>query len=219
MRTRVRVMLSLLTAVGFAVGSLLAVGLGSGLEAAKKPSESSVEFRQGVRKLWEDHITWTRCFMISFAADLDDQDATAGRLFQNQSDIGNAFKPFYGGPAGDQLAGLLNVHIQGAVEVLTAARDDPDALEGALSAWYENGEDIASFLHSANPTFWPLEQMRQQVEAHLDLTVLEAIARLNGDYPSDIAAYDAVHNQILGFADIQSSGIISQFPQQFKFNQ
>ena len=60
-------------------------------------------FRQAVRKLWEDHITWTRVYIISALAGLPEADTAAGRLLQNQTDIGDAIKPFYGNAAGDQL--------------------------------------------------------------------------------------------------------------------
>src|SRR5438105_3356133 len=72
---------------------------------------SALDFRNGMRKLWEDHVTWTRLYIVSVAADLPDKDATAGRLLQNQTDIGNAVKPFYGGAAGNNLTALLKAHI------------------------------------------------------------------------------------------------------------
>src|SRR5205814_5944383 len=62
-----------------------------------------LDFRNAMRKLWEDHITWTRVLIISAAADLPDRDAATQRLLQNQVDIGNAIKPYYGAAAGDQL--------------------------------------------------------------------------------------------------------------------
>ena len=68
---------------------------------------SALDFQNAMRKLWEDHITWTRLYIVSAAAGLPDQDQTAQRLLQNQTDIGNAIKPFYGEQAGDQLTALL----------------------------------------------------------------------------------------------------------------
>jgi len=51
---------------------------------------------------------------------------------------------------------------------------------------------------------------------HLDLTLQEAQARLKGAGAADIAAYDAVHQHILGMADVLSGGIVRQFPRKFR---
>ena len=64
-----------------------------------------------MRKLWEDHVTWTRVFLITPIAGLPDTERPTERLLQNQVDIGNAIKPFYGDEAGDQLTALLRDHI------------------------------------------------------------------------------------------------------------
>src|SRR5437764_13562 len=64
-------------------------------------------FRAAMRKLWEDHITWTRLFIVSAAGGLGDTQATTDRLMQNQVDIGNAIKPYYGDEAGNKLTTLL----------------------------------------------------------------------------------------------------------------
>ena len=178
---------------------------------------SQIAFHDAMRKLWEDHITWTRLYIISAAEDLPDKDLTAARLLQNQVDIGNAIKPFYGDAAGDQLTALLTDHILIAVEVIDAAKaGDTDAFNAALEKWYENGDDIAAFLHAANPRNWPLDEMEMMMKSHLDLTLEEAAARLNGDYAADIVAYDKVHVDILHMADMLSDGIIHQFPRMFK---
>ena len=65
----------------------------------------------GMRKLWEDHITWTRLYIVSAAADLPDATATATRLLQNQTDIGNAVKPYYGDGAGTALTAVSYTHL------------------------------------------------------------------------------------------------------------
>jgi hypothetical protein len=75
-----------------------------------------------MRKLWEDHVTWTRLAIVTFAAGYGGFDATAGRLLDNQDDIGNAIKPFYGDAAGEQLTALLTDHITIAVEILQKAK-------------------------------------------------------------------------------------------------
>lgn len=86
------------------------------------------------------------------------------------------------------------------------------ALDEALARWDGNADDIAAFLDAANPDNWPLDEMRAMLGEHLALTTQEAVARLTGDSAADIAAYDAIHEQALGMADMLSTGIIAQFP-------
>ena len=184
--------------------------------AEAKPKVDAQAFHDAMRKLWEDHITWTRMVIVSTFADLPDQGPTVQRLLQNQEDIGDAIKPFYGDAAGEQLSALLRDHILIAAEILQAAEDgDAAALEDASERWYANADDIAEFLHVANPENWPLEEMRAMMREHLDLTLQEAVAYLNGNYSASIDFYDQVHIPALEMADMLSEGIIRQFPNKF----
>lgn len=177
---------------------------------------SAVDFRNAVRKLWEDHITWTRLYILSIAANLADKDVTAQRLLQNQVDIGNAIKPFYGEEAGNELAALLKDHILGAADLLAAAKaGDTAKVDAASKKWYDNADEIATFLSHANSKAWPLADMKSGMKMHLDLTLQEAVDRLNGKYTDDIKDYDKIHDHILGLADLLSTGIINQFPDRF----
>jgi hypothetical protein len=207
------------------------VGLAIGLAAASFNPSATTDAARGapanrqalhdqMRTLWaSDHIVWTRCFIVSagtLPSNLPDTDATTLRLLANQTAIGNAFKPFYGEAAGDELTALLEVHILTAAELIAAAKaEDAAGVAAASETWYANADEIAAFLHELNPRNWPLEAVESLLEAHLDLTLEEAVARLNSDYEADIAAYDRVHAQILQLADALSSGIIAQFPQKF----
>ena len=180
-------------------------------------SQQEIELTLAMDKLWEDHVTWTRMYIMSVTSELDDTDAAATRLLQNQVDIGNAIKPFYGDQAGEQLTSLLNEHILIAVDLLAAAKSgDTAGFNDASERWYDNANEIAAFLHSANPQYWPLADMQAMMKTHLDLTLEEAVARLNGNWTADVAAYDKVHNEILQMAGMLTEGIVAQFPQKFK---
>jgi hypothetical protein len=185
--------------------------------AAALSTPRQVAFHDAMRKLWEDHITWTRLAIVSFAGNLPDLAPTEARLLRNQTDIGNAVKPFYGRAAGDALTRLLKAHINGAVALLVAARSgDAAKIASAKAAWYANGRQIAAFLHNANPQNWPLAEMRSLMKAHLDETLKEAVDRLSGRFQADIRDYDAVHHHILLMADVLSAGIMRQFPARFR---
>src|SRR5262245_64226753 len=207
---------SSLTVLG---ASILILSLGAprvataATSAHPKLASSEFALRQAMRKLWEDHITWTRLVIVSTAAGLPDLEPTTQRLLQNQADIGNAIKPFYGDAAGAKLTELLRAHILGAADVLAAAKaGDAAKLDGAKKSWYANGDEIAAFLNSANPRSWPLADMQSMMREHLNLTLAEASSQLQGQYAQSVADYDKVHDAILRMADMLSDGIIQQFP-------
>jgi len=179
-------------------------------------AHSKSDFHDGMRKLWEDHVTWTRLFIISAASGNADLKLTTQRLLDNQRDIGNAVAEFYGKEAGDKLTGLLREHIATAGELVTAAKAGDNAkVADAKNRWYKNADEIASFLHGANPTNWPLATLQSAMKMHLDQTLDEATHRLHGKYDEDIKDYDHIVDHILKMADILSSGIIAQFPKKF----
>lgn len=190
--------------------------VGSSAEASNKITVKAADFQKQMRFLWADHVIWTRLYIVSFAADLDDQGIAAQRLLDNQQEIGDAIKPYYGEVAGDELAGLLREHILIAVELLNAAKaGDAAAVADAEDKWYANPHDIAVFLSSANPNFSESE-LEQMLIEHLDRTETEGVAGLTGDFAADRDAFDQIHEQAMEMADHLSDGIIAQFAKQFK---
>jgi transcription termination factor NusB len=179
----------------------------------RTPSE---ELRTGMRKLWEDHVTWTRNVILNVMDDLPGTDEAVKRLLKNQDDIGNAVKPYYGDDAGNKLAALLHTHITQAADLLKAAKvDDKAAFDKVNKQWMQNADEISMFLSKANPN-WKLDEMKKMMQDHLRLTTDEAVARHKKDYAADVIAYDKVHVEILEMSDMLSDGIIAQFPNKFK---
>lgn len=177
---------------------------------------AALAFRNDMRRLWQEHVVWTRLYIVSVAGDLPDGEAAAGRLLQNQTDIAEAIKPYYGDEAGEQLELLLRDHILIAADLLAAAKaGDAANVEEASGRWNRNADEIATFLSEANPDNWPQATVASEMKMHLDLTLEEATARLKGDWAADIAAYDKIEEHILKLADTLSTGIITQFPEKF----
>ena len=194
--------------------SILVVFLMSSVVFAQ--GKPATEMKMAMRKLWEDHIVYTRNYIISALADLPDKDAVAQRLLKNQDDIGDAIKPYYGEGAGEQLSVLLRDHIMIATEVVQAAKvNNQDQLTPAQDKWSANGQDIAAFLSGANPN-WPRKDLENMLQAHLDLTTGEVVGRLKKDWVGDIRSYDEGHIHMLMFADMLADGIVKQFPDKFQ---
>jgi hypothetical protein len=202
----------LLALSGCSTGTPVASAKGMTYKMTPKASA----FHDAMRKLWEDHVIWTRIFIVSAAADLPDKAAATDRLLRNQDDIANAITPYYGAEAGQKLNGLLKEHITIAGELVTASKaNDAAKADDANKRWFANADAIASFLSGANPKNWPEAEMKEEMHQHLNVTAEEATARLKGDWAGDIAAFDKVHEQILGMADMLSAGIIRQYPAKF----
>jgi hypothetical protein len=204
---------------------LAASGAGEGHAAIHPVVRSSVPvrtakaaaFHDRMRALWEAHGSWTHMVIVSFVGNLPDLPAEERVLLQNQVDIGDAIKPYYGRAAGDKLTALLKAHILGAVDVLAAAKSgDKNKLAQAEAAWSANGRQVADFLHAATPGFLSRQAARHMMAIHLQQVIGQAVDELQGDYAADASAYGPYIRHILDMADMISGGIIQQFPSRFR---
>lgn len=158
-------------------------------------------FRARMHDLWDEHVALTRMVIISFAANLPDLSTISERLFQNQDAIAASLSPWASSALRAKVAGLLREHITGAVEFLKAAKSgNMTAIDAASAAWRKNGDQIADAL--APLLRLPPGNVRNLFRRHLETTTTEALARLRGDWRSDLAAYDAARTHMLAFADL-----------------
>ncbi|WP_330362472.1 hypothetical protein [[Clostridium] dakarense] len=88
-------------------------------------------------------------------------------------------------------------------------------LEKYNKLWYENSDQIADFLSSANPNY-SNKTLKDMLHKHLQFVTDQAVARLNKNWTSDIESYDKGQEHMINFADVLSNGIIKQFPKKFK---
>lgn len=195
--------------------------LGTSQPAYKLPSQNNTNQQKvaslnaDMNKLWEDHITWTRLYILAAVNNLPDKDQNLARLLKNQEDLGNVIKPYYGNEAGNRLTTLLKDHIAGAGKVVEAViKKDAVALASANLSWYDNANQIADFLAQANSN-WPQDDMRAMMKDHLDLTEQEAVDILAKRSEASVADYDKIHNQILQMSQMLSAGVVKQYPDKF----
>jgi len=207
----------LIIVILFTTLSILLAGNSSLIEAQNQSKIDSQVFRTTMRQLWEDHSERTRELIVSTLSDLPNQNETSQNLIQNQNEIANAIKPFYGDPTGDELAELFKEHTEISVTMLQAARKaDPEEFEDSVARWYANADEIAEFLQETNQENWPFRKTRPMFRIYLDLTLEEALARWKGDFAASDAAHDKVRNQAHKIADMLSDGLINRFRGRFK---
>ena len=172
--------------------------------------------RLALRKLWSDHVIWTREYIVAAVAGTPDADPAAGRLLRNQDDIGAAIVPYYGDAAGQALTSLLRNHILIAVDLVAAAKASDDAaFKTHDQRWSDNAAEIARFLAGANPN-WPENDVLDLLSLHLKLTKDEAVARLTADWDADVKAFDDIFTEIMVLADALHDGLVAQFPEKFR---
>lgn len=73
------------------------------VHAQKSPSsnvkclnEKEIRLKYDMQELWIEHAWWIRSLIVSDIAGLEDKDNVLERLLQNQIDLGNIIKPYYG---------------------------------------------------------------------------------------------------------------------------
>lgn len=163
------------------------------------------------RKLWAEHVFWTRAFIISTASGLGDLEHVTARLLRNPTDFALAFRNFYGVDKAKTLETLLKEHLLIAANLVNHLKEgDMEAAFEDRKKWQENAGEIITFLENTNPQI-QIRQFRSLIYNHLKMTEEEALLRLNGKYESDIALFDSIEAQALQMADIMAYGILNQF--------
>jgi hypothetical protein len=165
-----------------------------------------------MRRLWADHVVWTRLYIISAVGGDPSASVALSRLMKNQEDIANAIRPFYGDAAAAQLTTLLKQHISIAGELVAAsAAGNTAKATDADKRWHDNAVAIATFLSGANPN-WPQATLVDMLNKHLTLTAREATDRIKKNWTEDQMTFDQIFSQAMDMADALSAGIIAQFP-------
>lgn len=149
--------------IALAAMSVLGIATVAGAQPAAS-RKGELALTTGMRKLWSDHVVWTRQYIVDAVAGSPSADASSKRLLKNQEDIGAAIVPYYGAAAGAKLTDLLKQHILIAVDVVAAAKAGDNAkLADADKRWHDNANDLATFLSGANPN-WPKQTLLLRLE-------------------------------------------------------
>ena len=160
-----------------------------------------------MRKLWSQHVYWTRFFIISTAEELPDLKYVTDRLLENPGDFAKALKMFYGDKNAEKFKKLLTEHLQIGGDLVNADKqNNTEKADKLRKEWYSNADEIAEFL--SHITRQSEKMWRDMMYSHLSLTEKEAGLRLKKEYPKDIEIFDAIEKEALEMADFMAAGII-----------
>ena len=166
----------------------------------------NVLYSRQMRKLWSDHVWWTRQVIVSVFGGLGDVAVALDRLHKNQVHIGDHFGARYGRGVANALKAALKEHIDIAAEialVLKGGTATPQTLSDLQVAWDANAMRIAGALAPLN-RHWTYDALLGQFRQHLMLTSNEAIARAQGKWADDLVNFDMILTQALAMADVLS---------------
>lgn len=164
-----------------------------------------------LRRLWIEHVMWTRFFLISTAANLGDLDYVTNRLLENPKDFAYLLSMFYSNQKASDFEKLFTEHLMIASQLVNAVKaGDTKTADEQRKLWYENADQIANFLGNINPN-WDSKVWQSMLYNHLEMTENEAAQILTGQYEDSIMQYDLIQEEALLMADEMACGLIKQF--------
>lgn len=152
-----------------------------------------------MRKLWSDHVFWTREYIISAVNKLPQSNVVLNRLLKNQKDIASCFSK-YG--VSLELENLLVDHIKIAGELVSKLINHKDLTE-TRNKWYKNADDISILISKIGLDY---EYVKEMMNMHLQLTEKEVVDIFTNskDYTN---SFDNIYDEVLKMADILSTKI------------
>jgi hypothetical protein len=183
------------------------------LAATKEGQLLLVNLKEVLRVLFTDHAIYTANLIQENLPTLSPAaDAMTTRVLRNPKDISNLLSKIIGPNLAKDIENLFTEHLKlaaGAIKVLREGT--PTELNNAINKLYENGDQVASALHTINRVRIPLEEVQQMMKTH-NIFVLElASLRKQGRWEEYIKKYDAYYAHILKLSDAIYHGLATPF--------
>lgn len=177
----------------------------------KRLTPKQLQLMNTLRRLWVEHVMWTRFFIVSTAFNLADLEYVTNRLLRNPDDFADVLRPFYGEEKAAKFNKLLTEHLEIGAQLVNAAKaGDTKTADEQRMKWYDNADEIAAFLSGINP-YWSNTAWQTMLYDHLQMTENEAGQILTGQYDASISQYDSIQKEALEMGDYMANGMIKQF--------
>lgn len=172
------------------------------------------DLRASMQKIFTDHITWQRVVSVESLVGARDLKKAQDRLDRNVTDIGNAFKSFYGNDNGTKITDLFKQHVQLLAQYANAAKAGMDT-KNTVEQMTTNADATATLLSSLNQQ-WKKDDLSKMLRQHVNDMKAEADLQIKDRGALDVKQMDASSDHGMAIADTFAYGIINQFPDKLK---
>ena len=171
---------------------------------------SKEDLRNLLRLLWIEKNMWTRFYIVSKFAGLDDTVYLSNRIYESAIAISNVFQIYYGASTKRIIEDYLRQDISYNLSYIDSLKtEEKELTKDIVSKWKENAMDFASYLSTINKSF-DKDHISSMLINLIDLNIHEAETRLSKDYITDIGQFDLISYLSNSFADYLWLAIINQ---------
>lgn len=198
----------------FVFVSSLALAPAARAEVSPNPKVAATQV--ALRGLWTGHIFWVRNFVVgTMGKDAAAVKAAEEQVVENARQIAAAIEPFYGKPAADKLFTLLAGHWSAVKAHVEATKNGDDkGQRAAIAQAGKNGDEIATFLGTANPHL-PKGTVLSLLVAHVGHHATQNQQIKDRQYGAEAKTWEAMRGHMDVLADAIAAGIAKQFPDRF----
>lgn len=169
---------------------------------------SKEDLRNILRLYLTQYSMWMRFYIVSLAADINDQEVIENRLLEIPIDIAGIFRIYYGDQTAAQIEDLLRGHIRLTMDLVKATiTGDSNSFNHSAPQWMDNTKALSSELASINNK-WNENQFENLFGNLLSMTLDEANKRKNKQYADDVYQYDNIEYFVLMIADVLWNGFM-----------
>jgi len=163
------------------------------------------------RELWQEHIIWTRSFIVSTVSGLNDLEFVTNRLLRNPTDFANVLKLYYGVENAKIFEKLFSEHLKLAASLINnLLKGNMEAAEHERRNWYKNADEILDFLNKLSP-YMSIKKFQTLFYHHLKAVEDSFHFRFTDHYGQEIINFDVMQSEAMKMADIMSNAILDQF--------
>lgn len=146
----------------------------------KNHSGSQSHLKAQMRLLWSSHFWLTREVVTNAAGSSPCLGANLALLYENQVELGANFGALvHNAKAGKQLAAELKIHIDIAVQIVTAAIKG-QSIDKLYKQWQKNASEIAA-IYAKYGNGIRYEKINEMMQEHLATTLAEAVEIIKGN--------------------------------------